>query len=265
MFDLHSHILPAIDDGAQTMEETLAMLQIAVDCGTDVIIATPHVIEGVWLPEWEEIVTGCHELTQAMEAAGIGPLAICPGAEVALNMDILARIPGPGQYCINSSQYMLIELPATHIPQFADEFFFTLQARGITPIVAHPERHPELGRNPHILLDWINKGILAQINGTSITGRMGERIMKTAELFLTNGMAHVIGSDAHSPHHRTPRLTETKAKLHKLVGKDYATQLLITTPHAIINNEYIPIREIHHIRHPQKPKIYQRFFATIFG
>ena len=265
MYDLHSHIIPAIDDGAKNLDESLAMLQIAADCGTEVIIATPHVIEGSWLPDWDEIVAGCSNLTQSMEAASISQLTIYPGAEVALNMDILDRISGPGKYCINSSQYMLIELPATHIPQFADEFFFTLQARGITPIVAHPERHPELGRNPHILKDWINRGILAQINGTSITGRMGERTMKTAELFLTNGMAHVIGSDAHSPRHRTPRLTETKIKLHKLVGKDYATQLLITNPQAIINNEYIPTREIHHIRHPKKPKIYQRFFASIFG
>ena len=265
MFDLHSHIIPAIDDGAKTLEESMAMLQIAADCGTKVIIATPHVIEGSWLPEWDEIIAGCHNLTQAMESAGIGLLTIYPGAEVAMNMDILDRISGPGKYCINSGQYLLVELPATHIPPFADEFFFTLQARGITPILAHPERHPELGRNPHILMEWINKGILAQINGSSLTGRMGERNMKTAELFLTNGMAHVIGSDAHSPRHRTPRLTETKIKLHKLVGKDYATQLLTTNPQAIINNEYIPIREIHKIRHPQKPKMYQRFFASIFG
>ena len=265
MFDLHSHIIPAIDDGAQTIEESLAMLQIAADCGTEVIIATPHVIEGSWLPEWDEIVTGCHELTQAMKLEGISSLTIYPGAEVAMNMDILDKITGPGKYCINSSQYMLVELPASHIPSFADEFFFTLQARGITPIVAHPERHPELSRNPRILMEWINRGILTQINGTSITGRMGERTMKTAELFLTNGMAHVIGSDAHSPRHRTPRLTETKAKLHKLVGQDYATQLLITNPQAIVNNKYIPIREIHQIRHPQKPKIYHRFFASIFG
>lgn len=94
---------------------------------------------------------------------------------------------------------------------------------------------------------------------------MGERIMKTAELFLTNGMACVIGSDVHSPRHRTPRLTETKLKLHKLVGKDYATQLLVTNPQAIISNESL-LREIHHIRHPKKPVALPTLFqASIFG
>ena len=264
MFDLHSHILPAIDDGAKTIAESLDMLAIAADCGTKTIIATPHVIEGSWLPSWEDITRSTAELNHAASSAGLN-ITILPGAEVAVTMDILNRITGPGPYCINSSHYILVELPATHIPPFADEFLFTLQARGITPIIAHPERHPELGKNPQILMGWINKGILTQLNGSSITGRMGERTMKTAELLLVNHMAHVIGSDAHSPRHRTPRLTETKTKLHTLVGTDYATELLITNPQAIVNNQYIPVREIHQIHYPQKPKILNRFFANIFG
>ena len=264
MFDLHSHILPAIDDGAKRMSESLDMMAIAAECGTKTIIATPHVIEGSWLPEWETILNKTTELNQAAANAGIS-ITILPGAEVALNMDILDRITGPGQYCINSTQYMLVELPATHIPPFADDFFFTLQARGITPILAHPERHHEIGNNPWILLEWIRRGILTQMNGTSFTGRMGERTMKTAELLLTNNMIHLLGSDAHSPRQRTPRLTEARTKLHSLVDPDYAEQITTTNPSYITQGQDLTVPEVYTITYPTKKKTLKSLIASVFS
>lgn len=264
MFDLHSHILPAIDDGAKTIAESLDMLTIAADCGTTTIIATPHVIEGSWLPEWGDILSKTAELNLAAASACLN-LTILPGAEVALNMDILNRITGPGPYCINSTQYMLVELPATHIPPFADDFFFTLQARGITPIIAHPERHHEIGKNPWILLEWINRGILTQMNGTSLTGKMGERNMKTAELLLANNMIHLIGSDAHSPRLRTPRLTEARTKIYSLVDPDYAEQITTTNPSYITQGRDLTIPEVYTINYPAKKKSLKSLFASVFS
>ena len=264
MFDIHSHILPAIDDGAKTIAESLDMLAIAAECGTTTIIATPHVIEGSWLPSWEDITRSTAELNHAASSAGLN-ITILPGAEVALTMDILSRITGPGPYCINTSHYILVELPATHIPTFADEFLFTLQARGITPIIAHPERHHEIGKNPWILLEWINRGILTQMNGTSLTGKMGERNMKTAELLLTNNMIHLIGSDAHSPKQRTPRLTEARTKLHSLVDSDYAEQITTTNPSYITQGQDLTVPEVYTITYPTKKKTLKSLFASVFS
>lgn len=248
MFDLHSHILPGIDDGAKNLEISLAMLQLAAENGTKGIVATPHVIEGEWLPAWDLILTECDILQKAGREAGID-LQIFPGGEVAIYREILDLLKGPGAYCINSGRYLLVELPATHIPSFTEDFFFTLQARGITPILAHPERHPELGKKPEILAEWINKGILSQMNGTSITGLMGERVMATAQLLLTNQMVHMIGSDAHGIRHRNTNLTSAVAKITKLVGAERAQQLLVVNPEKIIHNQEVDIPEIKGIQY----------------
>ena len=252
MFDLHSHILPNIDDGAKNMDMSLAMLQMAAENGTKGIAATPHVIEGKWLPAWDRILTECEMLKKAAQNAGLD-LQIYPGGEVAIYRDILDRLKGPGAYCINSGRYLLVELPATHIPSFAEDFFFTLQARGITPILAHPERHPELAKKPEILAQWISTGVLSQMNGTSITGLMGERVMATAELLLINHMVHVIGSDAHSIRSRNTNLTSVVDKITRLISdRKQAQQLLFVNADNIIHSREVDIPEIQGIQYPRK-------------
>lgn len=250
MFDLHSHILPNLDDGAKNMDMSLAMLQTAAQCGTKGIVATPHVIEGKWLPAWDRILIECDMLQKAAQDAGLD-LRIFPGGEVAIYRDILDILTGPGAYCINNGRYLLVELPANHIPSFTEDFFFTLQARGITPILAHPERHPELAKKPEILAEWIRTGVLSQMNGTSITGLMGERVMATAELLLTNHMVHVIGSDAHSIRSRNTNLTSAADKIAKLIGPEQAQQLLVVNGNNIIHSRDVDIPEIESIQYPR--------------
>jgi len=249
MYDLHSHIVPNIDDGAKNMEMSLAMLRIATENGTKGIVATPHVIEGEWLPAWDRILTECERLQKAAQDASID-LRIFPGAEMAMYRDILDLLTGPGAYCINSGRYLLVELPAIHIPSFAEEFFFTLQARGITPILAHPERHPELARKPEILAQWISTGVLSQMNGTSIMGLMGKRIMATAELLLINNMVHVIGSDAHSIGKRNTNLTSAVHKMTRLIGPERAQQLLFANADNIIHSREVDVPKIEGIQYP---------------
>lgn len=243
MLDLHCHILPSIDDGAQDLDTSLAMLKIAVESGTVGIVATPHAIEGKWLPTWHEILEGCARLSAAGQTMGL-TIPIYPGAEVFVHMDILDQIKGPGPYCINGSRYMLVELPAREIPRFTEEFFFTLQARGITPILAHPERHPEIAKHPEILKGWIGKGILVQINASSITGRMGERAMKTAEYLLKSNMVHCIGSDAHGVRTRKPDLRKAAEKIKLLVGEAKVQELLVTNSTKVIQNEDVDVPEV---------------------
>lgn len=243
MFDMHIHIIPDIDDGSKDIETSKTMLKIAAENGTTHIVATPHVIEGDWLPSWELITTGCEELRQWARELGLN-LEIYPGGEIAMNMDILEIIKGPGPYCINGGRYLLVELPAAEVPDFADDFFFSLQARGITPIIAHPERHPVIARNPQRLADWINKGILTQLNCTSLIGKMGERTMKTAELLVANNMIYFLGSDAHGIRNRNPSLTQGIIKLKALVGEEKTKQITCGNPQTILANRDILVQEI---------------------
>lgn len=263
MFDLHSHILPAIDDGAKDMGMSLAMLQIAVGNGTKGIVATPHIIEGKWLPTWERVLAACSMLQDRAQSAGIH-IPIFPGGEVAVHLDILKLIKGPGAYCINSGRYMLVELPAAHIPSFTDDFFFTLQARGITPILAHPERHPGLAKHPEILADWVNRGVLSQINGTSITGRMGERVMATAELFLVNKMVHILGSDAHQVHNRNTNLTSAVARMIQLIGPKATEDILVVNPDNILFSRDVDIPEVSEVKRTTENKGVMKWIAGLW-
>ena len=149
---------------------------------------------------------------------------------------------------------MLVELPASEIPSFTDDFFFKLQARGITPILAHPERHPVLAKKPEILAKWIGSGVLAQMNGTSITGLMGARVMATAELLLRNNMIHVIGSDAHSIRNRNTNLASAVDKITMLIGAERTQQLMINNPDNIIHSRDIEMSPIGDIEYPKQNK-----------
>jgi protein-tyrosine phosphatase len=169
---------------------------------------------------------------------------------VFLNWDVLDKIKGPGSYCINGGSYMLVELPAAEIPRFTEEFFFTLQTRGITPILAHPERHPELIRRPEILANWIGKGVLTQMNGPSLKGGFGEKVMQMAELMLINNMVHCIGSDAHGIRSRRPELSRAADKVESLVGKIKAQIILQDNPKMILRSEEVQVFEVHKVNAP---------------
>lgn len=242
MIDMHCHILPAIDDGAKDIEISMEMLQIAARNGTKAIVATPHVIEGAWLPSWDEIVQKCQDLQLAARQAGLS-ITLYPGAEVAVHLDMLKLLTKPGPYCINGGKYILVELPAAEIPHYTEDFFFTLQARGITPILAHPERHPLIIKKPELLLEWVGKGILVQMNAPSLTGKMGAPVMRTAELLLRSNMVHVIGSDAHSRRTRNPNLQEASAKMAAIAGVVSHRAILFDNPSTILANSELKVKD----------------------
>lgn len=240
MLDLHSHILPGLDDGAKDDTTALSMLEMAAANGTRGIVATPHVIEGEWLPAWSSIVTGCRRLSACAEARGI-KIAIYPGAEVAVNYDLLSLLDKPGPYCINGGRYLLLELPSNNIPAYADDFFFTLQTRGFLPIIAHPERNQEIRRQPERMVGWIRKGLFAQINAGSLAGQIGTEVMRFAEQLVTRRMAHCLGSDAHSIRTRRPILTAARNKIAVLAGAKVAEEITAVTPGEILaGKEIIP-------------------------
>jgi len=250
MFDLHSHILPGLDDGAKDMETSLSMVRMAAAHGTKAIVATPHFIEGEWLPDWEVIVAGCRRL-QAAQGHRI-PIRVYPGAEIAIHYDNLERLKGPGPYCLNGGCYALVELPATHIPHFIDEFLFVLQTRGIIPVIAHAERHPEIARKPDLLLEWVRKGVLVQMNGPSLTGRMGDQTKAAAELLLCNNLVHVVGSDGHGLNFRRPKLNRAALRIIELVGPEQAHQILTINPEIILQGRRLDVAVPEKIHTPRR-------------
>lgn len=263
MVDLHIHIIPGIDDGAKDEKTTREMLKIAAAQGTTHMVATPHVIEGDWLPDWETILSHCDNLRRAAGDLGLN-LTLYPGGEIAMSMDILDLIKGPGPYCLNGGRYLLVEFPAAEIPDFADDFFFTLQTRGVTPVIAHPERHPVIARQPERLAQWINRGILTQLNCTSLAGKMGERTRQTAELLVANQMIYSLGSDAHGLRTRHPGMLEGVGKLEALLGTARARQIMYEQPLAIVNSQEVAIQEVNQIVQQTRPNLLTRLIRKYF-
>lgn len=197
MIDIHCHILPGLDDGAQTIYEAIDIAQKLIEAGYDTVIATPHVIEGKNYNTPRQIREKVMELNRVLEKREI-PLEVLPGAENLIFPD-LAKWYQEGRILslADSQKYILVELPMASIPLYAQQVFFELQLLGLIPILAHPERNREIIRHPERLIHLVNSGVQIQINIGSLQGKYGASAKILAGELLTNGFVHYLGSDMH--------------------------------------------------------------------
>ena len=234
MFDCHCHILPGIDDGAQDMETALDMGKLAAAGGTTTIFATPHVLDAASVIAWSVIKEACKQLQAAFEENHIA-VNVLPGCEFFMDMELLPLLQGTGAYCLNEGKYLLVELPAAQVPAYAEDFLFSVQAKGITPVLAHIERYGALQQEPERLNEWTKRGVILQVNASSFLGKNGERPQKTAEMLLKQGRVHLFGSDAHSPRTRHPRLDKAAMKLRHFGGAEFTRKLLEENPQQLLS------------------------------
>ncbi|MPQ33295.1 exopolysaccharide biosynthesis protein [Clostridium estertheticum] len=207
MIDIHSHILPGIDDGSKNMEMSIKMLKMAEEKGTKTIVATPHYIRGRYENHYEKIFDLHQEVKLAAKNAGL-KIEVLLGQEVmldkyALNLCKEKKIRG-----INGTSYMLIEFPMDKLPNDALDLIYELRVLGIKPIIAHPERYEYIIKSPANINDFINEGCLFQINAGSLQGLFGKQVQKCAKLLVKEGLVSFIASDAHSINRRCPGLIE---------------------------------------------------------
>lgn len=235
MIDLHTHILPGVDDGAMDLEMSLAMGKFAAKQGITTIAATPHLYD---IAEWSQILEMVAHLKDAFCEAQI-PVELVSGAELMMDMGILdtqvAQIPTFG----DQGKFCLIELPMHQIPMYTKQVIFDLQTKGITPLIAHPERYSAVVDDPNLCLDWLKQGCLIQMNSGSILGRFGSKIQETAKIMLIHDMVHVVASDAHGLERRRLNLPEVLDILQEIVGKALAKELVETNPRRILAGEIV--------------------------
>lgn len=236
MIDLHSHILPMVDDGAEDLAMSLEMGRFAVQQGIKAVAATPHFYE---IPNWSEVKAKVEDLQREFRQAEIDLELVC-GAELMMDLDILEMeakdIPTYGDL----GKFALIELPLNQTPIYTEQVLFDLQTKGITPIIAHPERYSAIADDLNLALAWLRQGCLIQMNTGSILGRFGSKIKETAEIMLTHNMIHFVASDAHGIDRRRLNLPEAKQELITLVGKSRANELVASNPRAILAGEFQP-------------------------
>ncbi|EGT3607522.1 capsular biosynthesis protein [Clostridium perfringens] len=208
MVDIHSHIIPNIDDGSKSLEMSLEMLKRAEESGTKKIIATPHFFKGYWTENYNSVKDKVKELNKLAKENNLN-IEIYPGQEVFFNNYILEDFKLGDIGTLGESRYMLIEFPMDKIYfQKAIDEIYELKIKGITPVIAHPERYVDFINNPEEINQFIDEGYLFQLNGGSLTGLFEKDVKKTAELFLENNLYSFIGSDAHSNGNRNTSLKE---------------------------------------------------------
>lgn len=230
MIDIHSHILPEIDDGSRSLEESIEMARVTAEEGITSIVATPHVDSPAMTPEL--IREKADLLNFALKDAGI-PLTVLTGGEVVSGfLPELAR-----KFSINGSDYVLLEFPLSHIPANAVEILQAYAGAGLKPVIAHPERNPSVISSPDILARMISEtGAIVQITSGSLTGGFGRRPRLCSEYLLKKGLVHVIASDTHSMRVRTPGLKGGLKAAGKIIGRKKAGKLVLDNPAAIIEN-----------------------------
>ena len=229
--DLHSHVLPGVDDGPQTWDEAMAMVRSAASSGTALMAATPHGDRrGTW-HQVDSLKGLCQDLNRELEHV---PLTVVLGMENPLELDTAEQIERGTALTLNGSAYTLIELPFLQLPLYWEDVLFELQLRGLRPIIAHPERQIQIQENPDILAGVVDRGMLTQVTAGSLVGHFGPRVRRTAHRLMKKGLVHAIASDCHGPHGpRGPDLLEGFQAASKLVGRELAAQMVWETPWAI--------------------------------
>lgn len=218
MIDLHCHLLPGIDDGARTLDDSLAMAELAVAEGITHILVTPHHKNGKYENVKEDIIRVTAELQEEFDKRNIA-LTLFPGQEVRINGELLADVENDAILFTDvDNQYLLIEFPTLAIPHYTESLFFQLQQKGITPVIVHPERNQEVIRNPNVLLPFIERGALAQLTASSYVGAFGRDIADLSSKLIEANLVHIIASDAHNTRGRSFRMQEAFAKLEKEFG-----------------------------------------------
>lgn len=242
MIDLHSHILPGIDDGPTTIEESLELARTALLLGTTQIAATPHIDAhfGLGPSDRDEPLAA---VRAALEAEGI-PLTVIRGAEIALERYLDLTDDDLRELRLGDGEFLLLEAPLSTAAGAFDRFLAGLLGRGVRMLIAHPERCPEFQRRPEKLADLVRAGALAQVTAASLSGRFGSPVQDAALHLLAEGLVHDIASDAHSATRRRPGLREgLEAAEQELPGAHaLADWLAVDVPGAIVRGEAIPRR-----------------------
>jgi len=236
MIDLHCHILPGLDDGAKTIEDSLAMAEDAIQDGITHVVATPHA-DTDYSFDYAKVRAARDELQKRVE----GRLTLATGCDFHLDHENLSRLKkDAAPYCINQKDYLLVEFNEFSIPPAMDQTLHDLQLMGLRPIITHPERNGILRAKPERLLGWVQQGCFVQITAGSLAGVFGPGAREDAWTWIDNGLAHFVSSDGHNTAQRPVKLKFAFDAIAQHRGKAIAKALLEDNPRAALNGEHLP-------------------------
>jgi protein-tyrosine phosphatase len=263
--DLHAHILPRLDDGAENLEESVEMCRISYREGVRTIVATPHILPGVYKNNRSTILAKTRELNEVIAKCGLRnaefgmqtphsnpensysnyselrthhselPFVILPGADVHFSPNLLQLCENGEILTVNDDgRYLMVEFDFMSLPYQGEQVLFQLISHGITPVITHPERNFEIARNPNRYYQMVHMGCLGQVTAMSLTGEFGPEVKRVAERLLAHRLVHFIASDTHSVRERPPLLSRAVREAEKKVGGEEAQKMVTDYPRALL-------------------------------
>jgi len=234
--DIHSHILPEVDDGPKSWDEAVEMCRMSAADGVTHQVATPHCNDRFAYDRQvlSSVVARLNELSGGTPKIGLG-------CDFHFSYDNLQGVlADPHNYVIEGTRYLLVELNDYSIPPQITDSFLKLGDCGITVVITHPERNRILRENPHWVLDWAGQGFVVQVTGNSLTGFWGERVRRAAEWLLRHDAVHILASDCHDSKHRVPGLSAARDAAAAICGAEAADALVKANPMALIHGQPLP-------------------------
>ncbi len=240
MVDIHHHLLFGVDDGSKTLENSVAMVLMAVEDGITHIVATPHANDQYrYDREHHEAIL--QQIRDALPAETASRITLGLGCDFHLNFENTEDSrKHKYRYTINAKDYLLVELPDNGLAPSTTEIFYAMRVQGLIPILTHPERNATLQRTQEKLREWMRGELLLQVTAGSVIGTFGPKAEELAWEFLEKQWVHFIASDAHNLDRRPPRLSEAYDLIADRLGKDTAERLCVTNPLAAFEGRPLP-------------------------
>ncbi len=236
MVDIHSHILPEVDDGSKSWETSVAMCRMAATDGITHQVATPHAND-----RYHYDRTYLQSLVAHLQSLVGDAIKISLGCDLHFSYDNLQDVlANPARYVIEGTHYMLVELSNYSVPQQTTDCFLKLGDHGITAVITHPERNPILRESPQRVTEWAEQGCVIQVTGSALTGFWGERVRRAAQWLIEHDAVHILATDAHDTEKRIPVLSTARDAAAEICGAEVAAALVGANPRAIINAHPLP-------------------------
>ena len=242
MIDFHSHIIPNIDDGSRSIEETFNLLKEAKDAGFESVILTSHYIENYYETNVPERDMWVKAISENLQNKGLD-INLYLGNEIYMSDNMMQLLIDGKASTINNSSYVLFEMPLNVEPMNLYDVIYSLQENKLIPVLAHPERYKFIQKEPELVYDLIEKGVLMQANYGSILGQYGDKAEIIVRKFLENNMIHFLGSDVHRQNTIYKMIPQALEEIEEIVGKQKLEELTTINPKLALENKRIDIEE----------------------
>ena len=236
MIDIHSHIIPNVDDGARSVEETFNILKEAQEAGFTDVILTSHFLLNYYETNAQELIFWKEKLQEVLKKQGT-KINLHSGMEIYITNQMEELLENKKILTLANSRYMLIELPLATNVKYFDYVVYYLEAKGIKPLIAHPERYKCVQKDPDIVEEYIEKGCLIQCNYGSIVNLYGREAEKTIKTLLKKNQVHFLGSDVHRENGTYLIILDAIKKIRKIIGENKINEITTINPKKILQNE----------------------------